>query len=91
MKRCHVHLTGQVQGRGLRASCRLKAWWLGLGGWVRNESDGTVSLEIEGSDDKISRFIEWLKAGPGTVRADKVEINDIPATGSENFAIIYKK
>ena len=61
-----------------------------MGGWVRNEPDGTVSLEIEGQDHKISRFIEWLKAGPVQTKIDRVEINDIPATGTKSFAILYR-
>ena len=88
-RRCRVRLAGQVQGVGLRGRCRLKAWWLGLGGWVCNEPDGTVSLEIEGEDRKVGHFLKWLSGNRGYVRLDKIEVEDIQATGEKTFAIMY--
>ncbi|MBI5466319.1 MAG: acylphosphatase [Candidatus Kerfeldbacteria bacterium] len=87
-RRCHLRLKGEVQGVGLRGSCRLKAWWLGLGGWVRNEPDGTVRLVIEGEERQVARFIAWLQTGYS--RLNKLEVEDQPATGEKSFAILYK-
>lgn len=34
-----------------------------LGGWVRNHKDGTVRLEIEGAEDELDQYCEWLWEG----------------------------
>ena len=39
---------GRVQGVGFRYTAKYLAQSLGLTGWVRNEWDGTVTLEIQG-------------------------------------------
>lgn len=36
---------------------------MSLGGWVRNHKDGTVRLEIEGAENLIDQYCEWLWEG----------------------------
>ena len=43
-------IEGQVQGVGFRYRARYAAQSLGLTGWVENEDDGSVTLEVQGSD-----------------------------------------
>ncbi len=50
---------GRVQGVGFRWTNQGTANELGLSGWVRNLSDGTVSMEVEGP---AGRLIEHLDA-----------------------------
>jgi len=87
-RRCHLTLQGDVQGVGLRWSCRSRAWWHGLGGWVRNDAQGTVSLEIEGSEQAVNRFIDWLRQNPGYARIDKLTIEEQAPTGAKQFKVI---
>ena len=50
-------ITGQVQGVGFRYRARYAAQTLDLTGWVQNEDDGSVTLEVQGDPDKfISLF-----------------------------------
>lgn len=51
---------GRVQGVGFRYKARTKASELGLSGWVRNEHDGTVLMEIQGTEAKIDILIKEL-------------------------------
>ena len=52
--------TGTVQGVGFRYYARAAALHLGLTGWVRNEYDGTVLLEIQGSEYMINKLLMGL-------------------------------
>ncbi|MBQ9871885.1 MAG: acylphosphatase [Eubacterium sp.] len=54
---------GRVQGVGFRWHARHAALALGLTGWVRNEYDGSVTMEIQGSEAGIDRLIQELQAG----------------------------
>ena len=66
-------ITGQVQGVGFRYRARYAAQTLDLTGWVQNEDDGSVTLEVQGDPDKfISLFAMIQKSDytqtPGTRR-----------------------
>ena len=54
---------GRVQGVGFRWHARQAALALGLTGWVRNEYNGSVTMEIQGSEAGIDRLIQELQAG----------------------------
>ena len=51
-KRITFH--GRVQGVGFRYTARLAAGSLGLTGWAKNEYDGTVTMEVQGSEGMIN-------------------------------------
>lgn len=53
MERRLVRFTGRVQGVGFRMTAKSVASKLGLTGWVRNESDGSVLMEVQGSPETI--------------------------------------
>lgn len=57
-------VTGRVQGVGFRFSTRQIAMELGIGGIVRNETDGSVYVEANGPKERIDYFIEQLRKGP---------------------------
>ena len=44
---------GRVQGVGFRYTAKRLAQSLGLTGWVKNEYDGTVVMEIQGREPMI--------------------------------------
>ena len=69
--RKHIVFHGRVQGVGFRYTAKYLARSLRLSGWVKNEWDGTVSLEIQGREALIQKLliglnnnqfisIEWL-------------------------------
>lgn len=59
-----VQVLGRVQGVGFRYSALNAARSLDLRGWVRNDTDGSVSARIEGHDSDVDQFLSWLKKGP---------------------------
>jgi acylphosphatase len=80
MKRIHAKVTGLVQGVFFRASTRDTARTLGLNGWVRNMPDGSVELEAEGPEDRISQLVIWLNQGPQYARVGNVEVKEVSVT-----------
>ena len=60
----NIKVLGRVQGVGFRYSTRREAEHLGLTGWVRNTSDGSVEIFVQGEDLPLESFTSWLKQGP---------------------------
>lgn len=58
--RRRINFRGNVQGVGFRYKAKYLAKSLGLTGWVRNESDGTVTLEIQGRGQMIDKLLYGL-------------------------------
>ena len=67
-----VQVTGRVQGVGFRHFTRKKANALDLDGWVRNERDGSVRLEAEGSREALEDLLEAVREGPRTASVENV-------------------
>lgn len=74
---------GRVQGVSFRWSTVQEAERLGLSGWVRNQRDGTVHLEVEGDEDAVASLVEWLHDGPPAARVTRVEVRDLEPTGAD--------
>jgi acylphosphatase len=86
--RVHVVVTGRVQGVFFRDSCRDEARAAGVGGWIRNLSDGSVDAEFEGSRAAVDRLVTWCHSGPARARVDTVGTTEIPAVGDHRFRIL---
>lgn len=70
-RRVDVH--GQVQGVFYRDWTVRTATELGLTGWVRNCSDGTVEALLQGDDDAIDRMIAAMKDGPERANVTRIQ------------------
>ncbi|RNC81959.1 MAG: acylphosphatase [Phycisphaera sp.] len=57
MERRSVRFTGRVQGVGFRMTARAVAQSLKLSGWVRNEPDGSVLMEVQGPPNTIEQCL----------------------------------
>ena len=89
-KHLKVSVKGKVQGVFYRASTKQKADELGIKGFVRNEPDGSVYIEMEGEGINLIRMVEWCRLGPDMARVDEVtyeEFSDLEAFGK--FKIKY--
>jgi len=81
-------ISGRVQGVYFRDSMRQQARQLGVTGWVRNRSDGTVEAMVHGKPDAVERIIEWAHHGPDTARVTDVYIE--AAQGQfDNFDLLF--
>ena len=63
IKRKHIVFYGSVQGVGFRYRARQAAGLVGCTGWVRNEWDGSVSMEIQGMESAIDQVILAIERG----------------------------
>jgi acylphosphatase len=72
--RVRARAVGLVQGVSFRANAQSNATSLGLSGWVRNEPDGSVTLEIEGPSTKVDALVDWCRQGPPGARVDDVVV-----------------
>ncbi|MGE0588751.1 MAG: acylphosphatase [Cyclobacteriaceae bacterium] len=68
-----IRVSGKVQGVFYRASTKDKARSLGLCGFVKNESDGSVYIEAEGDKEKLDQLVTWCRQGPPNARVENVE------------------
>lgn len=60
----YLRIRGRVQGVGFRWYVRQAADRLQLAGWVRNCSDGTVEVAIDGPTDAQEQLIRAVHRGP---------------------------
>ncbi|WEO76505.1 acylphosphatase [Cryobacterium sp. SO2] len=87
VSRKRVIVTGMVQGVGFRYYTEAEASALGLGGYVRNRSDGAVEAEFEGTDDALDRMLTWLHTGPRFANVQSVQVTDLAELGEAAFSV----
>ena len=79
---------GRVQGVGFRFFVQSNAQGLGITGWVKNMSDGSVTMELQGESTVIAELVARIKKGRNRIKVTKFELNDLPVVEGENeFAI----
>jgi len=69
-----IRVHGRVQGVFFRQSTREQAEKLGICGFARNNADGTVTIEAEGSPEALDHLEQWCRHGPPAARVNKVEV-----------------
>ncbi len=82
-----LHIFGRVQGVGFRYYTKKKADEFGLHGFEKNHPDGSVYIEAEGSREALEAFIYWCEEGPAWARVSRVEQQEIPPQGYQQFEI----
>ena len=75
--RFSLRFTGRVQGVGFRWTAQQLANSLGLTGWVYNDWDGSVQMEVQGRPESIKKLIEGLDRGT-FIQIDNLEKKEIP-------------
>lgn len=83
-----IKVNGRVQGVFFRKSTQQKALELGVKGWVKNDPDGTVLVEMEGIPSAIMEMEEWLKHGPPMAKVESLEITDGEVFDHADFLIV---
>lgn len=84
MKKIRMNVQGRVQGVGFRYMTKMVADQLDICGTVKNEDDGSVSIEAVGDEEQMRLFIEKVKDSPSPAgRVTYVTIEDDPFL--ENF------
>lgn len=88
-QRIQYSFTGEVQGVGFRYTAFHVASSLGLTGWVRNEYDGSVTMEVQGEKDALLTVVELIEKSR-FISIDKVRSEELPLDMEEkSFQIRY--
>ncbi len=85
----HIRVTGRVQGVFFRAWAQDEAQTLGVSGWIRNCSDGSVEAQLEGEAEAINELVELLGEGPPGARVDRVEVEEADSEGLSGFEVLH--
>lgn len=88
-KHFEINVFGRVQGVGFRYAARNQARALGLKGWVKNLSDGSVRSAVQGDLDSCQKYIHWCRSGTGYSWVERIEIVEKPATTFKYFSVLY--
>jgi acylphosphatase len=83
--RIHVLVSGRVQGVGFRFATCDTATRLGLGGWVRNLSDGRVEAVFEGPAAEVAQAVAWCRRGPAGASVSNVQTWPDQPVGENGF------
>jgi acylphosphatase len=68
----HAYVNGWVQGVGYRYFVINNALALGLHGYVRNLSDGSVEVLAQGTRPKLERLLTLLQRGPAAAEVNEI-------------------
>ena len=82
MTRRHIIFYGSVQGVGFRYRACHAAEHYGCTGWVRNEWDGSVTMEIQGEKEQIDRVLLSIEQSP-FVHIENLSSQTIPVDPEE--------
>ncbi|MGH8910043.1 MAG: acylphosphatase [Egibacteraceae bacterium] len=82
-KRVRVVVTGEVQGVFFRDTTRRLAQRLGLSGWVRNRSDGSVEAEFQGPPATLDRAVAFCRSGPRHALVTSIDVEAIDLVPNE--------
>lgn len=79
--------SGFVQGVGFRYRARHAAGASGATGWIRNERDGSVTLELQGREEQLERVLDAIERGR-YIQIDGMSVRTIPVVPDERgFAV----
>lgn len=84
---CTVIVHGHVQGVAFRHHTRERARSLSLAGRVRNRSDGTVEVFVEGAPARVEALLDWLRHGPALARVERLVRTPASPEGRAIFEI----
>lgn len=87
--RQRIRFFGLVQGVGFRYTAIHAANHFGLTGWVYNDYDGSVLMEVQGNPSTIEKMLATLDSGH-FIRIDRMEKSQLPPDENErSFSVRY--
>jgi acylphosphatase len=88
---CRVVVEGYVQGVGYREFTRRAALRLGVSGWVRNRSDGSVEALIHGPPVAVEALVVEMRSGPRFAAVENLSaVKQDETPGDENGAFVVR-
>ncbi|XP_054431420.1 acylphosphatase-2 [Pteronotus mesoamericanus] len=93
LKSVDYEVFGRVQGVCFRMYTEGEAKKIGVVGWVKNTSKGTVTGQVQGPEEKVNSMKSWLsKVGSPSSRIDRTDFSNektISKLEYSNFSIRY--
>lgn len=86
--RKHIVFYGRVQGVGFRYTAKHLARSLGLTGWVKNDWEGTVTMEVQGREQLINKLLKGLNHSH-FITIDWIDTEEIPLEEEREFDVKY--
>jgi acylphosphatase len=83
----NIRIFGHVQEVFFRHTASKVAETLHVKGFVRNEPDGNVYMEVEGEDEALDSFLEWCRVGPKHAKVEDLEVSEDSIQNFEDFWI----
>jgi acylphosphatase len=80
-----LRIEGHVQAVGYRNFVIAEAQRLGVDGWIRNRSDGTVEALVSGPNTAVETLIGLCMRGPPGSRIGNVEMHKAEAPEEKGF------
>lgn len=80
-----LRIEGRVQAVGYRNFIIAEAQRLGVDGWIRNRSDGTVEALASGETKAVEALITACMRGPEGSKIDNVELHNSEAPAEKGF------
>ncbi|MDO4169219.1 MAG: acylphosphatase [Lachnospiraceae bacterium] len=88
--RLELHYYGRVQGVGFRYWAHTQAIKAKVTGWARNEYDGSVTVQVQGTSEQIDLFMHGVANGNRFIQIRKIEKKQIPLDKDERqFGVRY--
>ena len=85
MKTIKIEVFGRVQGVYFRANTCQKALDLGIKGFVKNQSDGSVEFIADGEEGRLEELVDWCYKGPILAKVTEVIVTSLLPQGFNNF------
>lgn len=89
-RRVRLRVTGRVQGVGFRYFTWRVGRNLGVVGTVRNEADGAVAIEAEGSSAAIEQLLLQVRRGPAHAQVADVVVEELEPHGRTGEFVVVR-
>ncbi len=80
-----LRIEGTVQAVGFRHFATVEARKLGLDGWIRNRSDGTVEALASGETRAVEAFVALCMRGPPGGKVTNVDLHAAEPPSERGF------
>jgi acylphosphatase len=90
MIRCHIVVTGIVQGVFFRRYIKENAEDLTLSGWAKNMDKDKVEILVEGKEEDIEELVDICSRGPQGAEVEDIEVKKEKYIGNlKGFTILH--
>lgn len=87
LKNLQIKVHGRVQGVGFRYFAKCQAEKLQIKGFVQNQTDGSVYLEVEQESAILEKFLAWCKKGSPWSKVKSVDVKAGEVKNHSQFII----